>query len=95
MSQEARAVMERAGLPLRSPFSTFSADQIRMRFSYLVGKLYRDGKLRERYSVHDLRHAFAVKLYKATRDVYQVKKALGHATVGVTEAYLRSLGVGQ
>jgi integrase len=56
-------------------------------------KLHAAGKLRERYSVHDLRHAFAVRLYEATHDVHQVEKALGHATVAVTETYLRSLGL--
>jgi site-specific recombinase XerD len=91
--EEARAVLERAGLPLRSPFSTFTADQLRMRFAYLVSKLHADGKLRERYSVHDLRHAFAVRFYESTHDVYQVEKALGHANVSVTEGYLRSLGL--
>ena len=32
-----------------------------------------------------------MRLYEATHDVYQVEKALGHAKVAVTEAYLRSL----
>jgi integrase/recombinase XerD len=45
--------------------------------------------------VHDLRHAFAVRLYQATKDVYQVEKALGHANVAVTETYLKSLGLGE
>jgi site-specific recombinase XerD len=51
------------------------------------------GKVRARYSVHDLRHAFAVWLYTETRDIYAVEKALGHANVSVTETYLRSLGL--
>ena len=46
-----------------------------------------------RCSCHDLRHAFTVRIYEATHDVYQVEKALGHANVPVTEAYLRSLGL--
>lgn len=40
---------------------------------------------------HDLRHAFAVPFYQETGDVYAVRKALGHASVGVTERYLRSM----
>jgi integrase len=51
------------------------------------------GKIQARYSVHDLRHAFVVRLYPATHDVSQVEKALGHANVAVTETFLRSLGV--
>ncbi len=42
--------------------------------------------------MHDLRHAFAVRTYQATKGVYAVKTALGHANVSVTETYLRSLG---
>jgi site-specific recombinase XerD len=60
---------------------------------YLVGRLYAAGKLRAKYSVHDLRHAFAVGLYEQTKDIYRVEKALGHANIAVTEAYLRSLGL--
>ena len=63
------------------------------RFRRLAIRLHGACKLQARYSVHDLRHAFAVRLYETTRDVYQVEKALGHATVAVTETYLRSLGL--
>ena len=61
----------------------------------LVIKLRGAGKLQSRYSVHDLRHAFAVRLYEATHDVYKVEKALVHATRAVTETYLRSLELEQ
>jgi site-specific recombinase XerD len=90
---EVRGAIEKAGLPLRSPFGGMSAGQIADAFRYQSAKLHREGELQARYSVHDLRHAFAVRLYKSTHDVYQVKQALGHANVTVTEKYLRSLGV--
>ena len=90
---EAREAITRAGLSLRRPFADLTATRILDRFRYLSGKLHAAGKLRARYSVYDLRHAFAVRLYEATHDVYQVEKALGHATVAVTETYLRSLGL--
>ncbi len=91
--EEAREAITRAGLPLRSPFAGLSAAAIADRFRRLAIKLHGAGKLQARYSVHDVRHAFAVRLYEATHDVYQVEKALGHATVAVTETYLRSLGL--
>ncbi len=91
--EEARAAITRAGLSLRLPFKAFTPEQIAQAFKYLAGKLHAAGKLQARYSVHDLRHAFAVRLYEATHDVYQVEKALGHANVAVTEAYLRSIGM--
>jgi integrase len=51
------------------------------------------GKLRVCFSVHDLRKAFAVRIYHETRDVYAVEKALSDANVAVTETYLRFLGL--
>jgi integrase len=93
MPEEARGEIERAGLSLRSPFAATTAPRIAARFVYLVGKLYARGRLRARYSVHDLRHFFATRFYEETKDIYRLEKALGHATIGVTEAYLRSLGL--
>jgi site-specific recombinase XerD len=92
--EEAREAIQRAGLSLRSPFKAFTATRLLDRFRYLVRKLHAAGRIAALYSVHDLRHAFAVRLYEATHDVYQVEKALGHANVSVTETYLRSLGLG-
>jgi site-specific recombinase XerD len=91
--EEAREAITAAGLPLRAPFAELTAGAIADRFRRLAVKLRKAGRLQARYSVHDLRHAFAVRLYSATHDVYQVEKALGHANVAVTETYLRSLGL--
>lgn len=46
-------------------------------------------------SSHDARHTFAWHLYKATRDIYLVSKALGHSSVAITENYLRQLDQGE
>src|SRR5208337_3996010 len=84
-----RQEITRAGLPLRSPFGAYSAEKIAKAFKYIVRKAYGD----TRYSVHDLRHGFACRHYLAGRDIYATSKALGHASVAVTETYLRSLGM--
>lgn len=95
--EEAREAIKRAGLPLRAPFASVGL-AIRNRFYRLTLKLHSAGEIAARYSVHDLRHAFALRFYESTRiggkggDIYQVKEALGHANVAVTELYLRSLG---
>src|SRR5208283_5128280 len=77
--QEAREAITRAGLSLRSPFEGFTTAKISKAFEYLCKKLHAEGRIRARYSVHDLRHAFAVRVYQATRDIYATEKALGHA----------------
>jgi site-specific recombinase XerD len=82
-----------AGLPARTPFEAKSAGSIADAFRYLVVKLHEAGRLKARYSVHDLRHAFAVRRYLECCDIYAVKTALHHAGVSVTERYLRSLGL--
>lgn len=93
VTPEIRKAIEHAGLSLRAPFETLAAGSIAERFRRVVGKVHADGKVRAKYSVHDLRHAVAVRLYTQSRDIYAVKQALGHASVTVTETYLRSIGV--
>jgi integrase len=93
--QEAREAITRAGLSLRSPFEGFTTAKISKAFEYLARKLVAEGRIRAQYSVHDLRHAFAVRVYESTHDIYATEKALGHANGGVTEMYLRSLGLAE
>jgi len=45
-----------------------------------------------RCSPHSLRHTFACECIKRGMSVYNVSKLLGHASVVMTERYLRSLG---
>jgi site-specific recombinase XerD len=91
--EAARKAIQRAGLPLRSPFEGKKVNKIEDALKYLTKKLEGQGRIRGAYSAHDMRHAFSVRLYRQTHDVYALKSALGHANVAVTEAYLRSLGL--
>ncbi len=93
LPQEAREAITRAGLSLRSPFKDWTTHKIEDALRSVTRKLHAAGTIKAEYSCHDLRHAFAVRIYQGTHDVYQVEKALGHANVAVTETYLRSLGV--
>ena len=45
----------------------------------------------EDFRIHDLRHDFATKLLRATRDLALVKKALGHASIASTMRYAHVL----
>ena len=40
---------------------------------------------------HLARHSAAHRIYKQTRDIYQVKQILGHTSVQTTENYMRGL----
>ena len=42
-----------------------------------------------KHHFHDIRHTFAVRKYLQTRDIYQVKKELGHSSVTTTEKYTK------
>ena len=75
--QEVREAIVKAGLSLRSPFEDKAVHQIEDGFRYLTKKLHAAGQIAARFSCHDLRHAFAVRIYNASHDVYQVEKALG------------------
>ena len=74
------------------PFVKLTAAQLADSFRYATGKLFKAGKLSTRYSVHDLRHYYAMDEYRARQDLYRLKTLLGHASIGVTEAYLQGLG---
>jgi site-specific recombinase XerD len=74
------------------PFADLTEAQIADAFRYVTAKLSKAGKLAARYSVHDLRHYYALGEYKARPDLYRLKGLLGHASIQVTEAYLRGLG---
>jgi site-specific recombinase XerD len=76
----------RAALELRGNFADLSAQAIADRLRYLADKLRREGVC----EAHDLRHAFADKYYEGSgHDLYTTQKVLGHASIRVTERYLR------
>lgn len=46
-----------------------------------------------KYSAHDLRHAYAIDLYRKTgNDIEAVRRALQHSNIAVTTTYLQGLG---
>ena len=65
-----------------------AADQMQLRFSCRVGKLYEQGKIQDRYSAHDLRHAFSER--NAARSPRWLQRRLGHSAIAITERYLRN-----
>jgi site-specific recombinase XerD len=83
-----------AELTLRAPFGEKKVEQIEDAFRYLTKKLRAAGQIAGRYSAHDLRHAYAVRFYRETHDIYGLRVAMQHASVSVTETYLRSLSEG-
>jgi site-specific recombinase XerD len=84
--------LKKADLPLRGAFSGLSANTLEKRVYRAICKLFKAGKIKAAYSCHDLRHFFAVTEYKIDRDIHRVSKLLGHASIQVTEHYLRGLG---
>ncbi|MDR0441928.1 MAG: tyrosine-type recombinase/integrase [Treponema sp.] len=57
-----------------------------------IARLYKAGKINAAYSCHDLRHYYAITEYKVDRDIHRVSRLLGHASIQVTEHYLKGLG---
>ena len=76
----------------RWPFSGLKARAVQAAVRRLTLKLVGGGKIRYPYSPHDYRHRFAANLYRQTRDVFAVQKALGRASLAVTQVYLAGLG---
>lgn len=81
-------ILARLADRLPRPFAGAVPENIRKRFYDLTRRLADDGKLGAAYSVHDVRHFYAAALFDKTRDLYRTSRALGHASVAVTEQYL-------
>ena len=80
-------------LDIETPFKNKSSEVIRNVFYRSSKRLYVQGKIKAAYSIHDIRHYFAVTLYKKTRDIELIRKALNHSNIAITGLYLRSLEV--
>ncbi|WP_302279392.1 tyrosine-type recombinase/integrase [Brachyspira pilosicoli] len=82
-------------LDIETPFKNKSSEVIRNIFYRSSKRLYVQGKIKASYSIHDIRHYFAVTLYKKTKDIELIRQALNHSSIAITGIYLRSLEVEQ
>jgi integrase len=81
-----------AKLPLRRPFGEVLPNTLEKRIARAIANLHKTGKVQAVYSCHDLRHFYAVTEYRKDKDIHRVSKLLGHASILVTENYLKGLG---
>lgn len=85
--------LKKNNLSFDAPFKNKSSEVIRNVFYRSSKRLYEQGKIKASYSIHDIRHYFAVKLYKQTKDIELIRQALNHSSIAITGLYLRSLEV--
>jgi site-specific recombinase XerD len=81
-----------ADLPFDKPFVGESTNTFQKRIARAIEKLRKAGKVQAGYSCHDLRHFYAVTEYNNNKDIHRLSKLLGHASILVTENYLKGLG---
>lgn len=93
MPPETIKAIRKAKLDMSAPFAGITAEKIADHIKYAVSRLSKAGLIKTRYSVHDFRHYYAKQEYEKDRDIYRVKELLGHASIQVTEYYLKSLEV--
>ena len=93
LSDDSLRDLQVAGVDHEHSFRNWNADKIKNIFKYYTKKMYAQGLIRFEYSCHDIRHAFAIRNYLATRDIYAVSKLLNHSNVVITEEYLRGLNI--
>ncbi len=77
---------------LRGSKSTLEDQEVavlKSRLARLCGKLHRPGKIRAAFSFRDVRHAFAKR--NAGRGLRWLSARFGHASISITERYLRSV----
>jgi site-specific recombinase XerC len=84
--------IKEAGLPLRGPFAGQKTNTHERQIARAIAALHTAGKVQAAYSCHDLRHFYAITEYGRDKDIHRVSKLLGHASIQVTENYLKGLG---
>jgi len=93
LTEHTLSLLKDSPLDAKAPWQGVNSDSIRNAFRYLTKKLYNEKKIIAPFSVHDLRHYFAINEYKKDRDIYRLKVLLVHASIQVTETYLQGLKV--
>ncbi len=69
-------------------FSTLKGGQLDGRYiREMVKRLSRKAGIKKNIFPHSLRHTFAVDLYRETKNIRSVQKALGHADISTTTIY--------
>ena len=84
-------LLKQNNLSFNNPFKNKSSEVIRNIFYRSSKRLYNQGKIKAAYSIHDIRHYFAVTLYKQTKDIELIRQALNHSSIAITGIYLKSL----
>ena len=92
LPDEVLRAIKAAGLPLPRPFAEMTETRIADAIRKLTGRLAEDGSIGAAYSAHDFRHLYAITEYRKNHDIYQLSRMLGHASIQVTEVYLRGIG---
>ena len=86
-------LLKQNNLSFNCPFKNKSSEVIRNIFYRSSKRLYNQGKIKAAYSILDIRHYFAVTLYKQTKDIELIRQALNHSSIAITGIYLKSLEV--
>ncbi|MCZ9985790.1 tyrosine-type recombinase/integrase [Brachyspira hyodysenteriae] len=86
-------LLKQNNISFNCPFKNKSSEVIRNIFYRSSKRLYNQGKIKAAYSIHDIRHYFAVTLYKQTKDIELIRQALNHSSIAITGIYLKSLEV--
>jgi site-specific recombinase XerD len=73
------------------PFIDINARNIQRLFIYYTKHLHDKCVINYAYSLHDLRHYYAVNTYKRTHDIVSISHQLNHSNIGITGNYLTAL----
>jgi integrase len=77
----------------KRPFADWNLQSMGAAIARLGATLHEQDRIRHAYTAHDFRHRYAANMYKQTHDVLAVQRALGHASLNVTQVYLQGLGM--
>jgi site-specific recombinase XerD len=92
LSPDILKALETAGLDAKKPFEGITPNTLEHKIARAIKKLHKAGKIKALYSCHDFRHFYAVTEYRKNKDIHRLSKLMGHASIQVTETYLKGLG---
>ncbi len=78
--------IEKVGRPVEHVFTTLKGEHLQNRYVQAMIERYA-GKAVIKASPHTLRHTFATDLYRETKNIRLVQKALGHSDLSTTMIY--------
>jgi len=91
VDEPTRALIKLYDFDKKFPLAGYNTESIKLWFLRFNKRLVKERLIPTVYSLHDVRHYAAIKVWKESKDIYKLKSFLNHASIATTQIYLSSL----